>query len=172
MTKLNNEQCRLIEKNSNLIYEYMILNELDFDEWYGICAIGICFAAKIFDESKGKFSTIAFKCMANEVCNERRKCGSILNEELSDNISLFKMYTTEDDLIFKMFIEDYKSKLNETYNTVFNMMILGYTQKEISNKCLINQSSVSRIINKIRSDIHSYIYQFFRPGDLIIRKKS
>lgn len=43
------------------------------EDWYDLAAIGMCKAAKTFNEGTSKFSTYAFKCMFNEVYSEKKK---------------------------------------------------------------------------------------------------
>lgn len=64
--KLNTEQKKLVEENHNLIYGFMTRYHLDFEEWYDICAIGLCKAGVIYDGT-AKFSTLSYMCMYNEM---------------------------------------------------------------------------------------------------------
>ena len=61
MTK---EQERLVIDNHKLIYEYMWKHHMyedDVEDWYGLCAIGLCKAALIYTPARGvQFSTLAF----------------------------------------------------------------------------------------------------------------
>lgn len=70
--QLNTEQLKLVEDNCNLIYGFMTKHCLDFEQWYGICAIGLCMAASAYDGSYA-FSTYAYRIMLNEVRKELRK---------------------------------------------------------------------------------------------------
>ena len=65
---LNDEQRKIVENNHDLIYGYAHKMGISIDEYYDILAIGLCKAAKAFDESKGRFSTLAYCCMKNEMC--------------------------------------------------------------------------------------------------------
>lgn len=66
--QLNEEQRRLAEENHNLIYGYLQKRGLDVDEYYDICAIGLCKAVKAFDPTQGKkLATLAYRVMDNEV---------------------------------------------------------------------------------------------------------
>lgn len=72
--KTEEELNRFIEANHNLIYSFLRNYRLD-DEYYGDAAIGLCKAARSFDDSKGtRFSTYAYKCMLNE-------CGQTMRVE-------------------------------------------------------------------------------------------
>lgn len=69
--KLNTEQRKLVEDNHDLIYGFMVKYKLDFNNWYDVCAIGLCKASVIYDNSTC-FSTLAYRCMYNEVSNTKR----------------------------------------------------------------------------------------------------
>ena len=55
--QLNDEQRKLVADNHNLIYQYLIDNNLPQDEYYDIAAIGLCKAALKYDTAKGACST-------------------------------------------------------------------------------------------------------------------
>ena len=86
MESLTNRQQELVEKNHNLIYSFAKNKNLNIDSCYDILAIGLCQAAKIFDESKGKFSTIAYQCMQNEIMGDWRY--NHRNRNIPDNMIL------------------------------------------------------------------------------------
>lgn len=65
MNSLNKEQQKLVETNHNLIYSFAKSNNIDVEEFYDVLAIGLCKAALVYDENKGMFSTLAYKCMSN-----------------------------------------------------------------------------------------------------------
>ena len=64
--RMTDEQRKLVEDNHNLIYGFLNKKELT-DDYYDIVALGLCKAAMNYDESKGRFSTLAFKCMDREI---------------------------------------------------------------------------------------------------------
>lgn len=63
---MSKEARELAEKNHDLIYSFCNDHHIDRDEFYGVAAIGLCKAATIFDPEKGRFSTVAYRCMRNE----------------------------------------------------------------------------------------------------------
>jgi RNA polymerase sigma factor (sigma-70 family) len=70
---LTEEQRQLAAENHNLIYAFAKQNCVDLEEVYGDLAIGLCKAAKAYDELMGlKFSTFAFACMKVEYVNYQR----------------------------------------------------------------------------------------------------
>ena len=69
-TKLTDDQRKLVEKNHNLIYTFARKYKINLDEYYGLLAIGLCIAARIYDPNKGlAFSTLAYQCMRNQYFN-------------------------------------------------------------------------------------------------------
>lgn len=122
MTK---EQENLIIENHNLIYQFMKQHNMYFDaveDWYGLCAIGLCNAALLFDPSKGfKFSTFAYVCMKTSCLRTRM---SLLKESQLDICAIKDMnafnevcadmcydpYVTKE---FQIFAEDMLSKYKE-----------------------------------------------------------
>lgn len=69
--KLNTEQRKLVEDNHDLIYGFMVKYKLDYTVWYDVCAIGLCKAGMAYDGST-RFSTLAYRCMFNEVSKVKR----------------------------------------------------------------------------------------------------
>lgn len=65
--KLAPEQAQLVADNHNLIYSFCQLKHLDVDEWYDVCAIGLCEAAQKWNPSRGRFSTLAYQVMRTAV---------------------------------------------------------------------------------------------------------
>lgn len=73
-TPLTEEQRLLVENNHNLIYYYANRNRLDLEEYYDVLAIGLCKAAKYYNESSGyAFTTYAMKALKNEHLQHMRK---------------------------------------------------------------------------------------------------
>ena len=54
--KLTEEQRKLVEDNHWLIYWYAKYNNLNVEEFYHHLAMGLCRAAKGYNDKKGKFS--------------------------------------------------------------------------------------------------------------------
>lgn len=64
---------KLVEENHGLIYAFCNKNRYDIDEYYDLVAISLCNAARIYEPSKGAFSTLAFRCMERDCIKEYRK---------------------------------------------------------------------------------------------------
>ena len=88
MTK---EQEILVIENHNLIYYFIHKYNLSIEDYYDICAIGLCKAANTYDDKKGiKFSTYAGVCIENEIKQELRKQKNILVYSLDMTFSNFE----------------------------------------------------------------------------------
>lgn len=149
--KLTEEQRELVTKNHDLIYSYAHKSNISIDEYYDILAIGLCKAAKVFDEGKGKFSTIAYCCMKNELCKywETLNKKSCVPDELvvsydaqdvrddMDNRQNF-LEVLSDSRSYKdiecatMYSELFK-RLTEQEKAVMKYIMIGYTQSEIAD---------------------------------------
>ena len=160
---LNEEQKNLVEKNHNLIYYVLLKHELSINEHYDIAAIALCNAAKKYNEKRGSFTTFAVHCIEMQLRCEHRKAtnkkrstsaGTVsMDADMTGdgcNIGLFigKSYI-DDDLI----LMDVRSLLNEQQRTIFEYLLLGYTQCEIAKILNISQPVISRKITKIRQII-------------------
>lgn len=73
MEQLTLDQQRIVSENHNLIYSLANKKSINLDEYYDVLAIGLCKAAIAFDNTKGKFSTLAYTVMLNEYKQELRK---------------------------------------------------------------------------------------------------
>lgn len=73
MEQLTLDQQRIVSENHNLIYSLANKKNINLDEYYDVLAIGLCKAAIAFDDTKGKFSTLAYTVMLNEYKQELRK---------------------------------------------------------------------------------------------------
>jgi RNA polymerase sporulation-specific sigma factor len=163
-------------ENHNLIYDFAKHRNLDIDEYYGILAIGLCNAAKVFDKTKGNFSTVAYKCMQNELYmywRTTQKKSSIPKEMIvSYNVPLKKneesgedtchidgltdYYTPCDVVIDNIMFEDFVNLLEDKEKMIIQMLINGRTQTEIANVMNCRQSDVWYCIRKIHKKWDKY----------------
>lgn len=154
MTK---EQEKLIIENHSLIYAYMWKHNMyldDVEDWYGLCAIGLCTAALHFDESRGlQFSTLAYICMRNSCTNSRRKAyGESLQDVTHINdMSVFNeicpdlSFDPYMDKEFKIFVEDLLLGYKEnTQKTIRLRLYNGYTYEQISQIMGISRQAVQQ----------------------------
>lgn len=158
MTK---EQIKLVEENHNLIYYVLNKWGLDHSEYYDICALGLCKAAIKYDESISKFSTFAVYCMETRLRMEHRNkinkknlahtSALSLNEEWDDEGAKIDMFVGRCYLEDELILVDIRKLLTEQQKKIFDYLLLGYNQVDISRLMNISQPVVSRKVSKIRN---------------------
>lgn len=145
MTK---EQEKLVVDNYKLIYSYMWKHNLYEDaveDWYGLCAIGLCKAAIAYDPSKDvQFSTLAWICMCNS-CNEgRRRAYKESQQEITNIVDMTAFNEVCPDLSydpyiskeFKLFVEELLLKYKETTRQMIRLKLYNnLTFEEIGRRC-------------------------------------
>ena len=165
---LTEEQKRLAEDNHNLIYGFANKKNLDVEEYYGVLAIGLCKAARIFDSSKGyQFSTVAYTCMGNEVKQIWKKemapsripsdCLTSYNKQVRANegnesvelINIISQKLKNDFDTSRADISEFFNTLSEKQKIVLTKAIIGYQEAEIADYLGISQPQVSRYKKRI-----------------------
>lgn len=165
--KLTTEQQRLVEDNHNLIYGYLNKKNLKIEEWYDVCAIGLCKAAQTFNAEKGaQFSTYAYLIMQNQVWQESRM--KISKKRVPENmtysydaevaeldgVDFSKMISgsenVEDKCITNVIFNDFLSGLNARHRKIMLLRLNGYKQKDICKIVGCSQPQVSRVLEKAR----------------------
>ena len=168
---MTEEQKKLAEENHSLIYFYARkynISKKEFDDMYGILAIGLCKAARDYDESRGSaFSTVAMGYMLNE-CRNAYRCDKYKNGKL--NICSYNnIFPLSDDDGTAEYINVIEGKsdvwddinliefnqFNEQLRKIAYLSYLGYNQQEIAKEMGITQSLVSRKLKKIRKEIEN-----------------
>lgn len=159
---LTDEECELVTKNHNLIYSY--LNKFNLsDEYYDLCAIGLCRAAHFYDPAKEvTFSTFAFTVMSNEVKQYWRKVTRQVPEHVSLNTIIehdgttkelgevfveTKDFTEYSDTI--VLIQQYISKDPITAKAV-PLFLQGYSIASIARKIGVEKHNIYPRINKFK----------------------
>lgn len=158
--QLTKQQQKLAESNHKLIYKFANQRNLAIDEYYDILAIGLCKAAKIYDENKGKFSTIAYKCMENEVkmswINNTRK--HIVPKDIISSydgndyllVNYVNTYSVHDIVASNIILKNFLNMLTEKERIIIKLLILGLTQSEIARRINCTRQCVSHYIQKVR----------------------
>lgn len=167
MEKLTPEQAKLVEDNHNLIYHVLLKYHWDIDKYYGIAAIGLCNAAKMFDPTKGiKFSTYACIAIKNQVLYDKRKRQLPIDFSLDerfyindkgDNASKGDLIEDStnliDDVIFELALKETLGKLDEKHRRTLELKMQGVDQTTIGEMEGITQGSVSRRLKRIKEMI-------------------
>ena len=162
------EYERLIIENEALVYHVLKQMHLysQLEDYYDVGMIGLCKAAKTFDNSKGsKFSTYACICIRNtilmDIRDQKRQCdyysislqtpvGGEKDEILlEDTISDYEL---EVDILNKeekmALIESIRKLNNEDRQMIDLYFWKEMTQKEIARYLKMSQANVSRRIQR------------------------
>lgn len=168
MTK---EQEHLIVDNHNLIYGYMNKHHMyedDVEDWYGLCAIGLCKAALIYTSKKGaEFSTLAFVCMRN-TCNKSRK--RAYNESLQDVTNIVDRNAFEQicpdlsydpyiDKELKIYVENMLTRYKDKAQQMIRMKLYqGLTFEQIGKIFNCSKQNVQqkwdRFCKRVKNDLY------------------
>ena len=169
--RLNEEQRKLAEDNHKLILSYLNKKHLSYEDFYDVCAIGLCIAALNYDSSLGySFSTLAFLCMKHEVMREFRQMNlarivpsdlidsldAPLSQESGEKYTLYDVipsavsgrdpqYESITDVITNIFALDMKPQYHEAVRLY---MELGTLQK-VGEKMHVSRERVRQIMQKV-----------------------
>lgn len=172
---LTEEQQELVTKNHNLIYGYAYKRKISIDDYYDVLAIGLCKAAKSYDNKKYEFSTFAFKCMDNEI-NATLKClhkktaipdnlimsydSSVFEENFDGGLSLAETVPDTkscDDAMCNVMMKEIISDLTQRESMVLKYLICGLTHSEIAEKLGCNRQNVTYFVGRIRKKLNDYL---------------
>lgn len=156
---MNRQQ--LIEDNMNLVY-FIISREyptyIKDEDVVQSGMLGLCKAAERFDGEKGTFSTLAGKCIRNEICMEFRrrkkdKGNLSLDYEVTDaeegSVLFGDLIVGENDINY-VDIQPFYNQLNNREKEVFNLLYEGLEQDEISSRLGMSQTTVNTYIRRLR----------------------
>lgn len=165
------ENHKFIRKKANFWVKNYPCLEMDYEEGYSLALEYVFRASLRFDESKGyKFITYAgmaidnaFKCKIRSIQNQKKyiicevslddtvtdsEGNSTSNGELIEDISI----NVEEETIIEAMICQIRN-IAETQvkrgGIIFDLMVKGYTQREIGRELEISQAHCSRLVNKI-----------------------
>lgn len=151
----------------------MAKNHLSIEDYYGLAAIGLCKSGLTYEGDKSKFSTYAYKCMLNEVLQDKRKEKSgrripqhqivYYEAELEtcdgDTASFLNFIPSDEDVegdaLSKTMFDEYSKQLSDRDKQVFILFSEGYKQREICKIVGISQPHVSRIKKKLEEYLSS-----------------
>lgn len=152
---------KLIEENHNLIYTFMIKYHYS-EDYYGDAAIGLCKAARLYDESKGAFSTIAFACMRNECLKAIKDHNRIdavsynnIIPDFEDDDNTYEHLLADDkhtsnDVDNCEYLKWFVGKMDKTSLFVFLHRLQGETYSDIGKILGISRERVRQIAKKIK----------------------
>lgn len=165
----------LAAENHNLIYKFATIKEADVEEFYGVFAIGLCKAAKMFDASRGyKFSTLAYRCMGTEYAmywrHELSSRHIPVDMIVSYNVPISKERDSAQllDVISnnqrnryaldtgRVEVEKFFETLSTGQRLVLNGLMEGYTETELAEYIGCTRQNISRIKNTIKAEWRRY----------------
>ena len=155
MEKLNENQKRMVEENTGLIwheyhhgrYNYKII---DFEDVLGIGSIGLCKAVKAFKPELGyAFSTFAIPVIRFELLMHIRK----LSRKKDIPCDFVEDLGCHYDTYFKGETSDLFSILNEKEISLVKYLEKGYTQVQIGELIGVSQCQVSRLKSHIKKKL-------------------
>ena len=165
---MTEKQRKLVADNHNLIYSFLIEHGLDVEEFYDLAAIGLCKAAMKYDETRSNvFSTLAYRYMLIEVNHyfdyknrQRRIPDNLIGHynkktygdegeigEVLDCMSCSKQF--EDELIFELCVKKVRERMSDRDKLIFDMLIDGYTTREIGKAAGCSNVNITNIRRKI-----------------------
>lgn len=167
---LTEEQRELAEKNHDLIYGYAHKKNISIDELYGVLAIGLCKAAKIYDESKGRFSTLAYKCMENELNTYWKSLNkkSVVPNDLTISYDFFKEYEEYNCIenysnycdyniiINDVILNEFVNTLTNKEKDIFNCLLNEFTHQEIACKFNCSKQNIGYCVKRIRKKARAF----------------
>ena len=137
------------------------------DDFQQIARLGLWKACLSYDETKGKFSTYAVPCIANQIKMELRKMSrkpievsleALVKDtdENSETLTISGMLIGEQDVGFVDTIWVDK-ELTDRQKRILGLLYDGMVQADIAREIGISQTMVSREVTKIRNIAQKYI---------------
>lgn len=157
-------------KNESLVYHVLHrkfpMSRYD-DDFQQIARLGLWKACLSYDETKGKFSTYAVPCIANQIKMELRKMGrkpievsleALVKDtdENSERLTISGILIGEQDVGFVDTIWVDK-ELTDRQKRILGLLYDGMVQADIAREIGISQTMVSREVTKIRNIAQKYI---------------
>lgn len=162
MTK---EQENLVIENHNLIYYFIHKYNLSIEDYYDVCAIGLCKAAISYDKSKEvKFATYACVIIENDIrqiLRNKKYSAPMYSLDMTFNntsdgtggIAFVENLTTGLSAYDEILPYQLDKVLNTQEYKLVALILEGYTQVEIANIIGISQPMVSRMLSKIKQKL-------------------
>ena len=161
---MTQHQQNLVTENHKLIFFVLNLLNYNEDEWYDVCAIGLCKAAIEYKPERNvAFSTFAVKCMTNQIFMEQKKKYRrirtvSLNEYITSDGNIEIQNTIDSADLFggaelRLLIKD--TDLTSREQKILKLHIAGYKQREIGASIGISQTLTSRCLLRAKRKIQT-----------------
>ena len=155
------DKTKLVEENLKLVYFVINKNYPTFKKDEDVIQagmVGLCKAAKSFDESKSKFSTYASRCILVEIAKEfcsRQDHSNLLSLDFPVNVETGEI-NFGDFLIGSKNIE-HPTNLLEFYDTLnnkeqkyFDLLSCGFSHSDIARLCKRSRQSVNQMVHRMK----------------------
>lgn len=169
---LTDEERELVTNNHNLIYSYLNKFHLP-DDYYDLCAIGLCRAAHFYKPENGKFSVFAFTCMSNIISMEWRKVqrqvrttvslnDTVCNEEQAPiNLDSIIPDPRDDYAASDIYTQiHYICKDDPVFLKIAHLHIQGYSAVAISRMTNTKVHTVRRRIKQLKQELQESLKNF------------
>lgn len=148
--QLTKEQSQIVADNHNLIYWYIKMYKLDINEYYDLLAIELCNTAVKHNPDRGSFANY-FKLRADGIMyKEYRKTQA--QKRVHTNVSFVENMHTLVDETDLLDVLHLKELMNGEEGQVLRLRSEGYSQTEIAEMLGTNQSRISKIIKKLKTE--------------------
>ena len=154
--RLTEKQRETVEKNHNLIWDFINKNKLEDAEYYDFFAIVLCEAVMTHNPKKGRLSTHWWHCATNAYRNHLRDSGKKLKK--NDHNGIMSLDEVEETLEGNpdMYFDNIEFLLsqckNEFTEKILKLMYCGYNQTEIANKLGVTQSYISLLLAEYKKE--------------------
>lgn len=160
-------QQQLIEENINLVYHIVHTYYPDFitDEDIVQCGmLGLCKAAKRWDESKATFATFACKCILYEIYKEfkRRKrhkgCLSLdyPMKGTDEETDVFGDLIAGDKDVDYVNLQSFYDTLNPREQEIFDLFYMGLSSTEVAEKLKVSRVTACSYARRLRTLWRNY----------------
>lgn len=152
---------KLVEDNMNLVYftiSKYYPTYIHDEDIIQTGMVGLCQAAKRWDESKSTFSTFAVKCICNEINMEfrqRNKHKDVLSLDYEvdnddgDKVPLIDLIVGEEDIGY-VDLDSFIDKLSESQKQIYNLRRQGMSVMEIADRLGVSKQTVYKTLRKIK----------------------
>lgn len=156
---MTNQQ--LVEDNMNLVYG-LVSKEfptyIHDEDIIQTGMLGLCQAAETWDESRGKFSTFAYTCIRNLICNEFRNRNKhqgvwsldyTITNDNGEVCTLGDCVVGDEDVNY-VDVEFDRSRLRQKELDICQMLMDGVEPLEISKQLGVSQQYINATRRKMR----------------------
>lgn len=170
---LNETQKKLASENVQLISHVFKKYDWDIEQYWDVGAIGLCYAALKYDESKGlAFSTLACTCIKNEMlkifqsqnCQKRLDGKQLLSLDQTYTDNEGNGYTlgdylparinVESEVLLKLMLEsNYNSLRTDTERLAAQRLLAGCNTEEVRNLGHCSQTTAVNVRRKLLKGI-------------------